>query len=345
MSTLLRRCVTVPLYLGLAACVPLFLFLLPFAALLDCLRRANWATVRALLFFAVYVICEAVGILAATLLWVFACVMPGLDDEAYLRANFRLQCWWAASLYSAAEIIFGMDTEISGGESFARGPFVVFARHASTADTLLPAIFISNRYDILLRYVLKRELLWDPCLDIVGHRLRNHFVDRGSEDRVREIENVASLADGLGEREGVLIFPEGTRFSKAKLARSIAKLDAAASPELAQRARAMRNVLPPKLGGPIALLRRNRNADLVLLGHTGFEGIESLTDLFNGSLIGRVICLRFWRISRLEIPTDETALSRWLFDWWGVIDQWIEDVQARPRPQPVVAGGSRACRS
>ena len=38
--------------------------------------------------------------------------------------------------------------------------------------------YVSRRYHLRLRYVLKRELLWDPCLDIVGQRVPNIFVDR-----------------------------------------------------------------------------------------------------------------------------------------------------------------------
>ena len=71
---------------------------------------------------------------------------------------------------------------------------LLFPRHVSVADTLLPAVFVSSRNGILLRHVLKRELLWDPCLDIVGNRLPNCFVRRDSRDSAREIRAVAALA-------------------------------------------------------------------------------------------------------------------------------------------------------
>jgi len=35
--------------------------------------------------------------------------------------------------------------------------------------------------------VLKRELLADPCLDIVGNRLPNHFLDRHATDSGPEL--------------------------------------------------------------------------------------------------------------------------------------------------------------
>ena len=41
-------------------------------------------------------------------------------------------------------------------------PVIQLVRHASTADTILCAGVIANRRRLRLRYVLKRELLWDP---------------------------------------------------------------------------------------------------------------------------------------------------------------------------------------
>ena len=48
----------------------------------------------------------------------------------------------------------------------------------------------------------ERELLWDPCLDVVGQRLPNVFVRRGDGDGASEIAAVrAPAADlGVGER-------------------------------------------------------------------------------------------------------------------------------------------------
>ena len=71
---------------------------------------------------------------------------------------------------------------------------------------------------------MKRELLWDPCLDIVGQRTRNAFVRRGSDARDKEIALLRQLATAVTERDGVLLFPEGTRFSPAKRERALAHL-------------------------------------------------------------------------------------------------------------------------
>ena len=87
-----------------------------------------------------------------------------------------------------AQRIFGITIEVEGTDELRDGPIIVFLRHSSVADTLLPAVFIANPNGLKLRYVLKHELLWDPCLDIVGNRLPNSFVRRGSGDSYRVLD-------------------------------------------------------------------------------------------------------------------------------------------------------------
>src|SRR4030095_7187674 len=93
------------------------------------------------------------------------------------------------------------------------------ARHVrcfvAADDTLLPAVFASDPHRLRLGNVMKRELLWDPCLDVVGQRTRNAFVRRGSAERDKELALLRQLAAAAGEKDGVLLFPEGTRFSRA----------------------------------------------------------------------------------------------------------------------------------
>lgn len=324
-----RRCLTVPLYLALAATTPAWVLLFPVAAVIDLVRGTPWATVRALALLAIYLLCEAAGIVAAGALWLAFKSAPGFSRQRYLQANFRLQCWWAAALFRAIEVVFGIETEVTGNERIEPGPILVFSRHASTGDTLLPAVFVSGHHGIVLRWVLKKELLWDPCLDIVGNRLRNYFVDRRSTDSTVEIEAVANLASDLGERDGVLIYPEGTRFTAAKRTHAIERLGAGDDSDLLGLARSMKNVLPPKLGGPIALLQENPRTDLVLLAHVGFENVESLAAMFNGSLVGRTIRIHFQRIARRDIPDDPQRLRTWIFEIWKQLDEWIEINQPR----------------
>jgi 1-acyl-sn-glycerol-3-phosphate acyltransferase len=323
-STWVRRAITIPLYLTLwAVAVGAAPVLFVAAAAVDALRRRPWPTVRCLGFFLLYLSCEVAGILASFALWLVRGPWTGTDRARYLQANFVLQCWWARRIFRGAERIFSMTTRIEGDDAIARGPYLLFLRHASVGDTVLPANVISDRHGVMLRYVLKRELLWDPCLDIVGNRLPNCFVRRDSPDSHAEIAAIQKLADGLGPRDGVLIYPEGTRFTPAKRARILARLREGGDAWLAERAAGLRHVLPPRPGGALGLLEANSGADAVFCAHIGFEGAASFGHLLGGSLVGQVIRLRFWRVPFGEIPVEKDARREWLFDWWRRIDDWL----------------------
>ncbi|HSP98683.1 MAG TPA: 1-acyl-sn-glycerol-3-phosphate acyltransferase [Candidatus Dormibacteraeota bacterium] len=314
-------------------------------------RRGDgrWATLRCLAFALLYLTCEVVGVVAAFAIWVGGGVragrgradspaarLTGLSD-AYLRANFRLQCWWARCLFHGAERIFHMRTIITGDDAVDHGPFLLFLRHASIGDTVLPAVLIADRHDIMLRYVMKRELLWDPCLDIVGNRLPNYFVHRGSGDSAREVAAVQRLLDEIGPHDGVLIYPEGTRVSAAKRARIVARLRGAMPPRLLALAEQLRHTLPPRLGGPLGLLERNPGLDAVFCAHTGFEGAATFRDLLGGALVRREVRVAFWRVPFAQIPLERDARAEWLYQHWRRIDDWIDAVTG-PGAAPARSG-------
>jgi 1-acyl-sn-glycerol-3-phosphate acyltransferase len=283
--------------------------------------------VRCVAFFTAYLCCEAAGILASFGLWVTHLGGRGARAQAFAHANLVLQRWWAAALFGAGRRIFGLRVRVEHDGVIGEQPVILFVRHASTADTVLPAVFFANRHRFALRYVLKRELQWDPCLDIVGNRLPNYFARRGSADTAREIAAVAELMDGLGPREGVLIFPEGTRFSEQKRARVLARLREHASAEIVELSRKLLHVLPPRLGGPLALLEKNCQAaigaDAVFCAHVGLEGAASFREFVNGALVGREVRISFKRVPFEEIPGGREERVRWLFEQWADVDRWI----------------------
>lgn len=319
-----RRALSLPLYTLLGVTVTALLpLLLAVAAIVDAARRSPWVLVRAVLFFAFYLWCELVGVVASFVVWVASGVWVGGSSARYADWNFRLQCWWARTLWAGVVRLFRLDVQVDETDDVSRGPLLLFIRHASVGDTLLASVFLSNPYGLRLRYVLKRSLLWDPCLDIVGNRLPNYFVQRGSGDSVKEIAAVQGLLRGMGPRDGVLIYPEGTRFTPAKRRRALERL--AQSPQKALYERALRftNVLPPRLGGTVGLLEQNPGADVVFCAHIGFEGTESFKELLNGSLVGRRIAVRFWRVPHAAIPQGRAAMIDWLYDEWAKVDAWV----------------------
>jgi hypothetical protein len=140
-----RRAVTIPLYLLLTG---LAVVVLPFALVgalcVDLTRGGSFPAVRTILFFAYYLACESLGLVASFLVWLAGGLWGGASRERYLLWNFRLQCAWARWLFSGASRIFSFHVEVEGEDSAQRGPLLLFMRHASVADTLLPAVLSSN---------------------------------------------------------------------------------------------------------------------------------------------------------------------------------------------------------
>jgi len=292
---------------------------LPLLGLADVARKSRFAGLRLGLFGGVYLAAETAGILTAFVLWLSR-ALPGQGGERYLARNFQLERWWAGTLVGAVRRIFGVEFEIETRGDLSRGPVLVMMRHASLADTLIGSLLFSIPHGLKLRYVLKSELLVDPCLDIVGHRLPNVFVRRDGADSARQIQGVAALARDLGPEDGVLIYPEGTRFTEPKRRRILARLRERGQTETLEVAETLRHTLPPKAGGPLALFEAAPDADVVLCMHTGFEAAATLAEIWSGSLVGRRIRIRCVRIPAHTIPADA---STWLLERWQEVDEFV----------------------
>lgn len=320
-----RRLITLPSYLMVAivylAASPLWAVC---AVLLDLLRGKARAVplLRALTFFALYLACELLGLVAAAVLWLATFGGRWGGERRYLDANAALQRAFSGALFFGSLRLFSVSLVVEGREAAARGPFLLFVRHSSTADTVLAAAVIANPRRLQLRYVIKRELLWDPCLDVVGNRLPNAFIERHSPSGNAVSAAISRLAYGLEERSAVLLYPEGTRFSEEKLAAVKLLLRQRGPAELASLAEGLRHVLPPRVGGALALLEAAPDVDVLLLEHTGFEGVDSFGRFFNGALVGRTLEVRLRRFAARSIPPASRA--RWLFERWSEMDEWID---------------------
>jgi len=325
-----RRLVTIPGFvLAWAAWLVAAPVWLPVTCLVDLVRRRGSVALRSALFLAVFLTCEVIGIAASGGAWLWR-RLGRLDDERWRDLHFRLECWWGSTLFHAVVRLFSLRVEVEGDDRLARGPYLLLMRHASSGDTLLAPSLVSRPHDLRLRYVLKRELLWDPCLDIVGNRLPNVFVDRHATDSEGEVRRVQELARDLGPRDGVLIYPEGTRFSQSKLRRVLQRFEEQGDTRMLEHARSLSCVLPPRIGGTLGLLEAAPDSDVVVCAHTGFEGAASLSEIWRGALLRQVIRVRFERIPRGEIPTGREARTAWILAQWQRVDRWVA-AQRLPR--------------
>ena len=202
------------IFLGLAAATLALPVLAVAALVLDLARRRRGIALRLVAMLWVFLAAEAAGIIVLFAVWVAA----GPPGERRRRRLVRLDLRGAERLdrrapgSAAANLLAAHRGR--GRRVIEPGPVLVLMRHASIVDTLLPAALITRRHGIRLRYVLKRQLLADPCLDIAGGRLPNAFVGRDSGDSEGEIARVRALARDLTAHDGVLIYPEGSRFTE-----------------------------------------------------------------------------------------------------------------------------------
>lgn len=322
-----RRVAAIFGYLFLLSLVILTMPLLLIAgAIADFVKKSRAVYVRVALFFVCYFVIELVGAAICIVIWTFSGIWAGAAPQRFYRWHFWLQRHWVHVLTSTAFRIFNMRVEVEGDSDLSRNTFILFVRHASVADTILQP-FIAYPQFVHLRIVLKRELLWDPCLEFSFNSLPNYFVERGAVDTEREIQSIGNLMEDLGPNEGVFIYPEGTRFSKEKRARILQKLETAGDREAYKRAEQFGSVLPPRLGGSLALLERNTGADAIFCAHTGLEGAATFQDFHHGTLVDITIRMKYWRVPYSEIPTTEEARIEWLLAQWRLVDEFVTSHQ------------------
>jgi 1-acyl-sn-glycerol-3-phosphate acyltransferase len=321
-----RRIITVPAVLvGALIVFPASIVVLPALALWDTIRlRWRFPTVRVYLFGLVYLAWEVVAMVVGAALWLAAGGGLLLDRPWFQEAHRRLQVIWARSVMANLDRILSLRVEVTGAEHLAPGPVLLFSRHASMLDTLVP-IVLADPLGMRCRYVLKHELVWDPALDVIGHRFPNYFVDRSGGNSTEVIAAVGELAAGTGPDDVFVIFPEGTRFTEAKRDRALEKLRSS-DDELAARAEKLTHTLPPRSGGPLAALeRRPDGADVVFLAHTGAEGLATIGDLIRAVPFSRPLRVELWRVSGSEVPETPKERLGWLYDRWAEVDAWVGD--------------------
>jgi 1-acyl-sn-glycerol-3-phosphate acyltransferase len=285
-------------------------------------KRKPWMAVRLSAFAWWFLFGELRGIAGLAGIWLLTGGPMGRGSLLRRRLVYDLRIHWARSHLAGIRVLFGLTFEVEGLELAGPGPEIVLIRHASIIDNTLPDALIGHAHGIGLRFVLKRELQMIPTIDIGGRWVPTIFVRRASSDPAREVAALRRLGEDLAEGEGVLIYPEGTRHTPEKLAAAQQAI-AERQPAVAPLAARLRNVLPPRLGGPLALLDEARGADVVVCGHVGLDGFEYISDIWKGGLVGTTVRVRFWRHPAASVPASEEERIAWLYERWQELDDWV----------------------
>jgi len=246
-------------------------------------------------------------------------------SERRRRLLYSLRIHWMRSHIGGIRVFFGVGFEVEDIEAAGPGPVIMLMRHASMIDNALPDYTAGRAHQMGLRFVIKKELESLPIIDIGARWVPSYFVRRASPDPVAEVAQLRRLAHDLGPdtREGVLIYPEGTRCTVKKLAAAKAAI-AERQPEISLMANRLRHVLPPRLSGPLALMEEATGTDIVFCGHVGFDGLRGIGDIWRGSLAGTTVRVKFWRYPGSDVPATEEGRVVWLYERWQILDDWID---------------------
>jgi 1-acyl-sn-glycerol-3-phosphate acyltransferase len=319
-----RRLISMPgLILGaviLTVAIPVWL---PLVLVIDaCRLRWRFPLARLLSFAVCWAWLETVGVVCSAFYWL-------TGQSKNLTKHYALQRWWADRLLAALKATCGFSVEVEEIEALQPGPILMFARHASLADSLVSAYVVTTLAQMKPRYVLKRELLADPCLDVVGQRLPNHFLDRNATDSTPELQALEALVTDIDVSTVGIIFPEGTRANEKKRKRAIEKI-ALIDSSRADRLHDMKHLLPPRPAGAAAMLRGCPSADVVFAWHVGFEGLDTFGGILR-AISSRMPPIRFHlcRVERTGIPsnsiTDTDELTKWLDSEWMRMDREVDE--------------------
>jgi len=332
---LVRRIVLAPLVvalgLGLVVLSPIIGLLTVVFRLLGMTGPGRLRGIRLLWLALVWFGGETAALFSCLGLWIASGFGGRLRTEPYQARHYALMGWFLSLVYRAAERTCGLQVSVTEPELDAEElqarlarPVIVLSRHAGPGDSLLLVRQLLCVYGRRPRVVMKAALQLDPGVDVVANRLPNVFVGRHRGARLFT-EQIARLASGLDSSGALVLFPEGGNWTPARWRHGIRRLRRSGREDLARRAAAMPNLLPPRPGGALAAIQACPSADVIFVAHAGLDKLVSVGDMWRHLPRGLSVSARWWRVPAWEVPrhADREAQVDWLYSWWEKIDSWI----------------------
>lgn len=299
---------------------------------------------RALWMASFYVLWDAVCLVALLGLWIGSGFGWAIHRPSYERAHYRLARRMLQVLFWQVRWTLRLRIDIVDadlGTVLTGQPIVVASRHAGPGDSFILVHALLNWFDREPRIVLKDTLQWDPAIDVLLNRLPTQFITPRKARRHGApglAAAVGDLAEGLGPRGALVIFPEGGNFTPRRRRARIDALRRDGRAELAVQAEQMTNVMAPHAGGVLSALDEAPDAGVVFVGHTGLDRLVTVHDIWRELPMDKRIVMKGWSVAPADVPRDRDTAEEWLFASWLRIDEWIEAHE--PPPDGTPGGGA-----
>ncbi len=282
--------------------------------------RQPRARVAALI--ATLLVVELLGRIAVFGAWLIAPLGTRVNGIKSQRRYRWIMTTWTKGLMWAITHITPLPIDTSElDDELLDGNAIVVGRHRSLLDAVYPAMLFGSR-GLTALYTLKEDLRWEPNIDVVGKRMGHVFVTRSPKDLEGELAPIRTLASRIDDQSVGVIFPEGTFFNETRKTRALASI-AKRHPNRLPLAEKLDYVLPPRPAGTLALLQGAPNADVIVLGHVGFEPFGTIGEIIKNMGAQHSIKVKAWRFPRNSLPSSDEAIVEWLFERWVVLDEWI----------------------
>jgi 1-acyl-sn-glycerol-3-phosphate acyltransferase len=292
---------------------------------------------------------ETAALAAFLGLWLVNGFGGRLNTEPYQARNYAVVARFLDQVYRVALRVCALTVTVTAppdADELGDRPVIVLSRHAGPADSLLLVHYLLSDCQRHPRVVMKATLQLDPTVDIMASRLPNAFLARVKNSPVpstgihgtrQRTEQIRRLAAGMGARSALVLFPEGGNWTPLRWQRGIERLRRRGRPDLAERAAAMPNLLPPHGSGALTAIAACPEADVVFVAHTGLDRLVGVRDVWRSLHFDLTVRARWWRVPAADVPPPASpdAQLTWLYDWWERIDDWITtENPARPEEQP-----------
>ena len=280
-----------------------------------------------------YLVCESVLLVILFGLWIASGFGWRIRTPYFEGIHYDLVQGVLWVFFREAKRVLNLRIETDGPAPDAHPgtPLVVCCRHAGPGDSFMLIYALMHWYHREPRVVLKNTLAWDPAIDVLLHRIPARFItpNPGAGALEDEIAGAGHRAR-RGRRAGDL--PGGRQLHPAPARAGDRAAPQAGLERMAVRAEAMTNVLAPRPGGFLAALAAAPDADVVLVAHTGLDHMVTVGDVWRELPMDKGLVMRWWQVSRDEIPDGRDAQIEWLFTWWERIDAWIDEHRAVDLP-------------